>query len=170
MRQFSVAVVVLLLMGSCAHHKSLEQQLRESFANHLQQLDSSATLDSVHILWNARFTQKFSRIIDDSVYVREYNRIQAQLSGALPKNDKDSLAFYRYEINYMEKEIDSVTKAIGEGDTVHRYGNLIGCAYYISKNQKTKVDSTLIFIDSTSTMRFTEYMDSSIERTVRTMK
>lgn len=170
MRQLSVAVVVLLLMGSCAHHKSLEQQLRESFANHLQQLDSSATLDSVHILWNARVTERLGRIIDDSVYVREYNRIQAQLSYALPKNDKDTIAFYRYEINYMEQEIDSVTKSIAQGDTLHKYGNLINCAYYITMNQKTKVDSTLIFIDSTSTMRYTEYMDSSIGRTIRTMK
>jgi hypothetical protein len=170
MRQLSVAFVVLLLMGSCVHHKSLEQQLSESFANHLQQLDSSATLDSVHILWNARVTERLGRIIDDSVYVREYNRIQAQLSDALPKNNKDTIAFYRYEINYMEQEIDSVTKSIAQGDTLHQYGNLINCAYYITMNQKTKVDSTLLFIDSTSTMRYTEYMDSSIGRTIRTMK
>jgi hypothetical protein len=169
MRQLLTAIFALLLIVSCAHRKSLSEQLNDSFSNHLKKLDSSATLDSVHIQWNANVTEKLSRIIDDSVYVREYNRIQAQLSEALPKNDKDSIAFYRYEINYMEKEIDSVTKSIPQGDTTRRYGYLIGCAYYISKNQKTRVDSTLIFIDSTSTMRYTEYMDSAIGRTVRAM-
>jgi predicted phosphohydrolase len=164
------AVFALLLMGSCAHHKSLEEQLNESFANHLEKLDSSAKLDSVHILWNAKVTERLGRIIDDSVYIREFARVQAQLSAALPKNNMDTIVFYRYEINYMEKQIDSVTKSIPQGDTTHRYGFLINCAYYITRNQKTKMDSTLIFVDSTSTMRYTEYMDSAIGKTVRTMK
>jgi hypothetical protein len=169
MRQILTAIFALLVIVSCAHRKSLSEQLNDSFANHLKILDSSATLDSVHILWNAKVTEKLSRIIDDSVYIREFTRIQGQLSGALPKNDKDSIEFYRYEINYMEKEIDSVTKSIAQGDTTHRYGYLIGCAYYITKNQKTKIDSTMVFIDSTSTMRYTEYMDSAIGRTVKAM-
>jgi len=59
-------------------------------------------LDSVHILLNAKVTEKLRRIIDDSVYIRE-------------------------------------------------------------------IDSTMVFIDSTSTMRYTEYMDSAIGRTVRTL-
>jgi hypothetical protein len=170
MRQLLVAVFALLVIGSCTHHKSLAEQLNDSFADHLKQLDSSAILDSVHILWNAKVTEKLGRIIDDSMYMREYTRIQAQLARALAKTDKDSIEFYRYEINYMEKEIDSVTKSIAKGDTTHRYGYLIGCAYYITKNQKTKIDSTMIFIDSTSTMRYTEYMDSAIKRTVRALE
>jgi predicted phosphohydrolase len=169
MRQLLVAIFALLLIVSCAHRKSLSEQLNGSFTNHLERIDSLAVLDSVHILWNVRVTEKLGRIIDDSVYIREFTRIQAQLSNALPKNDKDSIAFYRYEINYMEKAIDSVTKSIDQGDTIHRYGYLIGCAYYITKNQKTKIDSTMVFIDSTSTMRYTEYMDSAIGRTVRTL-
>ena len=163
-------MLALLLIGSCMRRKSLSEQLNDSFTNHLKKLDSSAILDSVHILWNVNVTERLSRIIDDSVYIREFTRIQGQLSGALPTNDKDSIAFYRYEINYMEKEIDSVTKSIPKGDTTHRFGYLIGCAYYITKNQKTKMDSTMVFVDSTSTMRYAEFMDSALGRTVRGMQ
>jgi hypothetical protein len=97
-----VAIFALLLIVSCAHRKSLSEQLNGSFTNHLERIDSLAVLDSVHILLNAKVTEKLRRIIDDSVYIRE-------------------------------------------------------------------IDSTMVFIDSTSTMRYTEYMDSAIGRTVRTL-
>lgn len=161
-----MAIFALLLIISCKPRKDLSEQLTESFANHLQKIDSLAALDSVQVLRKIPVTQRLSRIIDDSVYIREFVRVEVQLSSALHKNDKDSIAFYRYEINYMEKAIDSVTRSIAKGDTARKYGYLIGCAYYLKKNGKTKVDSTLVFIDTTSRIRYTEFMDSAIKRTV----
>lgn len=167
MRKSLFATFALLLIISCKHRNNLSTQLTNSFANHLKKIDSFAALDSVHILWNITVTQRLSRIIDDSVYIREFMRVQAQLSGAQRKNNKDSIDFYQYEINYMEQAIDSVTKSIARGDTTRKHGYLIDCAYYITKNGKTKIDSTLVYIDSTATIRYTEFMDSSIKRTIR---
>jgi hypothetical protein len=169
MRKLLVAIFALLLIISCKHQKNLSEQLNDSFTNHLKKIDSAATLDSVHVLWNIPVTQRLSRIIDDSVYMRIFMRVQAQLSSAQQKNDKDSIEFYQYEINFMKKEIDSVTKSIARGDTTRKYGNLIGCAYYITRNKKSKIDSTLVFIDSTFVMRYTEFMDSSIKRTIENL-
>ena len=132
-------------------------------------MDSLASLDSIHVLSKTTFTQKLGRIIDDSVYMREFVRIQGQMQHARIKNEKDSVAFFQYEINYMKEEIDSVTKLISLADSTHRYGLILGCAYYLSKSQKKKMDSTYLFLDSTSTLRFTEYMDSSLSRTLKTM-
>jgi len=167
MRELFVAIFALLLIISCKHQKNLSEKLNDSFANHLKKIDSLATLDSVHILWNTTITERMGRIIDDTLYRREFMRVQAQLSRSQQKNDKDSIEFYQYEINYMEKEIDSVTKSIAQGDTTRKYGYLIGCAYYITKNQKTNIDSTIVIIDSTSTMRYTELMDSAIRLTIK---
>jgi hypothetical protein len=165
---FFVIFTVLFIL-SCKPKKSLEDQLNESFSNHLRKIDSSATIDSVHILWKTAVTQKLGAVIDDSVYMREFVRIQGQLLKARQKNEKDSIDFFKYEINYMKKEIDSVTKSILLADSTHNFGILLNCAYYITKNQKTKTDSTFIFLDPTSTLRYTEFMDSAIRRTIQGM-
>jgi len=166
MRKLLVAIFALLLTISCKDHKTLSEQLNDSFANHLKKIDSLAVLDSVHILWNTPINQRLGRIIDDSIYIREFVSVQAQLTSAKQKNDNDSIEFYQSELSYMEKPIDSVTKSIALGDTTRRFGYLIGVAYYITKNQKTKVDSTIVTIDSASRMLYTEYMDSAIKRTI----
>ncbi|HMH35093.1 MAG TPA: hypothetical protein VK543_18785 [Puia sp.] len=169
MRKLFMPIFSLLFILSCKNQKPLTEQLKDSFAHHLKKIDSSASLDSVHILWNAPITDKLVRIIDDSSYIREFMRVQSQLSSAKQKNDKDSIEFYQYEINFMEKEIDSGTKSIGRADTTRTFGHLIGVAYYISKNQKTKKDSTIIAIDSLSTMLPAEYLDSAMKRTVESL-
>jgi hypothetical protein len=167
MRKLPVTIFALLLIISCKHKKNLSEQLSESFANHLRKIDSLVTLDSVHIIRFAPVNQRLGIIIDDSIYRREFMRIQARLLNAQQNNDKDSIEFYQYEINNLEKGIDSVTKSIDLGDTTHNNGYLINCFYYITKNGKQKIDSTLVFIDSTSTLRYTEFIDSSIIGTIK---
>jgi hypothetical protein len=83
------------------------------------------------------------------------------------KNDKDSIAFYRYEINALERGIDSISKSIPHTDTLHRFGSLISCAFFLRKGDKTISDSTLIYLDSAHYLRYTDYMDSSISRSIR---
>jgi len=167
MKKFTPAFIVLLLFFSCKHSKKLNEQLNESFANHLMKIDSSAKLDSVHILWNVVATERMGRIIDDSIYRREYMRITDQFERAKQNGNKDSIEFYQYEIDYMEKEIDSVNKSVAFGDTTRKYGYLIGLAYYITKDRKTKIDSMLVILDSTSTMRYTEFIDSSLKQALK---
>src|SRR5215467_8209530 len=117
MRKFNLAVLTLLPLSYTQHKQTLVEQLNKTFSNHLKQIDSSASLDSTHILWNVAVTQRLGRIFDDSIYVHEFNRVKSQLASARQKNNPDSIQFYQYEIDYMEKQIDSVTKAISEGDT-----------------------------------------------------
>src|SRR5258706_14121673 len=120
MRRSLLLVVSLYSLLSC-RHKTLPEQLLVAFSNHLNKLDPNVTLDSVRIIWSTPVTEKLARTIDDTIYVREYNRIRMQLASALIKRDRDSIAFYRYEINVLERSIDSISRSIDQGDTVHRY-------------------------------------------------
>src|SRR5580693_8963225 len=101
---------ILSLVLSC-QHKTFNDQLTDAFTNHLKDLDPDAVLDSVHILWRTPVNQKLARIIDDTIYVREYYRIRMELAGAQARNDKDSVAFCRYEISVLEHNIDSISKS-----------------------------------------------------------
>jgi hypothetical protein len=165
-RKLLFIAVFILVVISCRHRQTLTDQLTLVFSDHLSNIDSSATLDSVHILWNIPVTPRLTRIIDDSVYNREYTRIKAQLVSALQKQDRDSIEFYEYEIDVMQKEIDSISKGIEQEDTIRRYGHLIGCNFFIKKNGRSRKDATMVFVDSTSTLRFTEFMDSAIRRSI----
>ncbi|HEX4851735.1 MAG TPA: hypothetical protein VFV08_13045 [Puia sp.] len=148
----------------------MQDQLHQAFIHRLSRIDSAATLDSIHIVWNIPATQKLGTIIDDTFYLREYGRIKSQLAGAQKKNDKDSIEFYQYEIRYMEKEIDSISKSIETADTTHRFGRMIGCSYFVTANNKSRTDTTFIFVDSTMTIRFTEFLDSALNRTIKALR
>lgn len=162
-----VCLFALLLFCACHHRTTLPESLAVIFADHLQQIDTDAALDSVHVRWNFPVTEKLGRIIDDTIYVREYSRVKAQLAGALAAGDKDDIEFYEYEIHYMEKEIDSIAKGIVSSDSSRQFGSLVGCSFYIRKNKKTLMDSTVLFIDTTNTVRLTDMMDSALRRTVK---
>ena len=165
-RNLLCIVLILPVVIACSHHRTLSDQLTDVFSNHVSSIDSSATLDSVHILWNIPVTPRLTRIFDDSLYVREYTRIKAQLVSALQKQDHDSIEFYEYEIDVMQKEIDSISKGIAREDTTRQYGHLIGCDFFIMKKGRSRRDQTIVFVDSTSTLRFTEFMDSAIRRSI----
>jgi hypothetical protein len=169
MTKIRITVLALLLSG-CHHPHTLPQALATIFSDHLRRIDSAATLDSVQVRWNFAVDEKHGRIFDDSIYVREYTRVKAQLAEALPIGNKDSIEFLEYEIHYMEQEIDSIGRSIPLGDTIRRYGSLVGASFYISKNNKFRMDSTIIFIDTTSTVRFTDFLDSALRRTVKTLQ
>lgn len=170
MRILLFAVTLSAIVICCRQQQTLQQQLQNDIMHRLHRIDSLATLDSIRILWNIPATQKMGTIIDDTFYLREYARIKTQLAGAQAKKDKDSIEFYQYEINYMQKEIDSISKFIEKADTTHRFASLIGCSYYVTANNKTRMDTMLIFIDSTMTIRFTDYLDSAIKRTIKALK
>jgi hypothetical protein len=167
MKKLLIITFVSLAAVSCSHRETLTDQLTHVFSSHLSDIDKLATLDSIHILWNIPVTPKLTRIFDDSLYIHEYTRIKAQLGSARQKQDRDSIEFYQYEIDYMQKEIDSISKGIAQEDTIRRYGHLIGCDFYLKKNGRARHDRTMIFVDSTSTLRFTDFMDSAISRLIR---
>ncbi|PWT75468.1 MAG: hypothetical protein C5B59_08890 [Bacteroidetes bacterium] len=164
------AIAFFIIAISCRQHSTVQQQLQAALKHRLQRIDTTANLDSVHIIWNIPATQKLGTIIDDTFYLREYARIKSQLAAAAKNNEKDSVEFYQYEINYMEKEIDSISKAIAKADTTRLFGRLIGCSYFVSANNKTRTDTAFIFVDSTMTIRSTEFVDSALHRTVLALR
>jgi hypothetical protein len=168
MRKFILLLAVSFSYNACTEKKSIETELFAAFSSHLSKINSTARLDSIRILWRTPATERLSRVIDDSLLVREYNRINNQLSQALSKNaDKDSIAYYRYEIRVLKQNIDIASKSIDKGDTTHSNGSLIACAYFLSINGRQLADSTLLYIDSLSILRYTSYMDSSIAKTAK---
>jgi hypothetical protein len=169
MTKIRITVLLLFLCG-CHHPRTLPESLAAVFSDHLRRIDSAAALDSLLVRWNLPVTQKMGRIFDDSIYVREYSRVKAQLAAAFSMGDRDSIEFYEYEIHYMEQEIDSIGHSIGLSDSSHRYGTVVGCSFYLSRNQKKKMDSTIVFIDTTSTIRFTDFIDSALRRTVKILQ
>ena len=166
MRKFYFLLGLFCLVVSC-HHKSLNEQLAVAFSAHLQNFDPDARIDSVRIIWSTPVNERLARIIDDTIYVREYNRIKWQLANVRLTNNRDSVAFYRYEIHVLEHNIDSISKSIGQGDTSRQHGSLLSCAYYLTRHDKVISDSTLLYLDSAQTLRYTWYLDSSIARTSR---
>lgn len=170
MTRIAKIILAALLSCGCHHSKTLPESLTAIFTDRLHRIDTATALDSLHVQFNIPVTEKLGRIIEDSVYIREYSRIRAQLAGALLMGNKDSIEFYKYEIRYMEQEIDSLGRGIALGDSSRRYGSLVSCAYFLGENHHSLMDSTLIFIDTTNTVRYTEYIDSALQRTVRAMR
>jgi hypothetical protein len=166
MRKILLLLACSWVVVSC-HQPTLNEQLTAAFQNHLGRLDPEATLDSVHIIWNVSANERLARIIDDSIYVREYHRIRRQLANAEAINDRDSIAFYHYEIGVLEHGIDSVSESINRGDTTRSHGTLLNCSYFLTKAKRRIMDSTMLFIDSANVLRYTNFMDSSIARAMR---
>jgi hypothetical protein len=166
MRNPYLLLCLLCLAISC-RHKTLNEQLAVAFTTHLKYIDADAQLDSVRVLWSTPVNEKLIRTIDDTVYVREYNRIKWQLVNARLANNRDSVAFYTYEVRVLEHNIDSISKSIGQADTTRQHGSLLACAYYLTRRGKQIADSTFLYLDSAHTLKYTWYMDSSIAKSSR---
>jgi hypothetical protein len=156
---------------ACTNHKALDlsKQLKPVFVNHLRNVDSSASIDSLQITRMMPADEKLGRIFDDSIYRREYYMVMAQLRGAQSRKVADSIKFYQYEINYMSKQVDSMAKSIDEGDTTRRFGYVIACYYWISKKNRKKMDSLFLFVDNRMILRNTEVLDSFMRRSLMSM-
>src|ERR1700754_4803629 len=105
MRKLTLLPVLVLLLAACQQKKTLKEQLNLAFTNHLTAIEPGASVDSVRVIWSTPVNDRLSRVIDDTLYVRTYNRIKDQLAGALGKSDKDSIAFYRYELQVLQHSI-----------------------------------------------------------------
>jgi hypothetical protein len=169
MRKLLVSIFALWFIISCKDPKKLSEQLDETIANHIKKIDSLVALDSIQIRYNVPVTEKVVRIMDDSGYSIQIRNTQAQLSRAKEMKDKDSIEFYQFELNYLNKVFDSVAKSIESSDTTRKFGRMISVVYYITKNKQSKFDSTLVFIDSVSRMVNTEFMEAALRRTITSL-
>jgi hypothetical protein len=169
MRKTMIFLSCAFFIG-CHQSSSFQEQLDRYLAEHIKKLDTLVVLDSIRITQNIAVNQKLGAIIDDSIYMREYTRLKAQLAVAAALRQPDSMAYYRDEIHYMDKELDSIGRSIGRADTSSNFGHLIDCRIFISKLGRLKTDSVLLFMDSSSTLRFPQLMDSFLKKSLNNFK
>jgi hypothetical protein len=167
-KTFAIVILAYSLILSCkTKTTSLPDQLKTSLVSHLKKIDSLAVLDSVHILYDVPLTEKLGRIIDDSVYSFLIRSAQTKLLVAKENNDTKGIEKYQDELNYMNKVLDSVSNSISSGDTTRKYGHMIGVSYSITKNQITKIDSAVFFIDSVSNIIHPTLIDFFLENALK---
>jgi len=158
-----VATLWCLLFFSCKPKpKNLSEQLKDNFSARLRKADSTLVLDSFIILGIDTVNRRMERIIDDSLYMREFVRVKAQLNNAIQEARRDSIEFYQGEVNYMLTQVDSLTREISKADTTQQLGWLAICKIQLGKINKKQDGMLYIFLDRTMTIRNSEMIDSTI--------
>ncbi len=165
----NIILSTALLYSSCKHAapKNISDQLRSDFSAHVKSMDSSLVLDSFKVFRIDTMVEKLGRIIDDTIYKIEFHRVQLQLANAIKEQNKDSIAIYQDELDYMAPQIDSVTKAISRGDTTKKMGILAACRFQLRKNDKTYNSNAYYFLDRSMRIINTDMIDSAIAFALR---
>jgi hypothetical protein len=167
-----IAVAAILFFLSCtsSHSNTIPEQLQSNFSAHAAKIDSSLILDSFRLVRVDTLVEKLGRIIDDTIYKREFYRIQSQLQNAVKEQKKDSIAIYQDEINYMLPQIDSITKSIPKGDTTKIFGILASCNFWLKKNDKKNNGVVYYFLDRKMNILNADRIDSTIAIALNQLK
>ena len=160
---FLTTLLAILIISCQTKQKSLEAQLTDNFLAHLKKADSLLKLDSFKIVRIDSITEKVGQIIYDSIYSHEKATLEMQINSARKHNNTDSIEFVQYEIDYMKKEIDSITSAINNADTVKKYGIIAACAYTLTKNTKSKSNFIYYFINPKEGIMNSDMIDDFIK-------
>ena len=147
----------------------LSDQLKANFLTHLQKIDSTLVLDSFRILRIDTANERLFSWGEDTLYKIVLARVRSQMANATINKKTDSMAFYQYELDYMERRSDTLTQAISQSDTIRKYGILAICQVQVSKGELKKTDKVYYFLDLNGTIRNGERIDSSISQISRTM-
>jgi hypothetical protein len=160
-----VASITYAVFSSCeSKPKNLSEQLKDNVLSHLEKIDSTIFLDSFTVIRIDTIDRRFERIIDDTIYLREFMRVRTQLSNAQVEAKKDSTEFYQGEVNYMLTQIDSLNKEISKADTTSKLGLLVTCKIQLANSKGKQVGILYYFLDLTMTIRNSEMVDSMIYR------
>ena len=157
----------LLFLTCKSKTKSLPEQLKNNLEARLQKADSTVTLDSFIVLRMDTIDRRVERIIDDSLYMREFVRVQSQLRNAIKEAKRDSIAFYQDEVNYMLTQVDSLNKEISIADTTSKLGLVVACKIELGKNNRKQEEILYIFLDRSMTIRNSEMIDSTVSGMTR---
>jgi hypothetical protein len=165
---FTLSILSFILLFSCkSKPASLPDQLKENFLSHLRKIDSTVALDSFIVLRIDSIDQRHERAIDDSVYMREFRVVQAQLSNAVMAKKTDSIGFYEDEVDYMEKQADSLSKEISNADTIKILGLVARCKIQLSKHAKIEERTIRYFLDMNMKITNSEMIDPAIATIAR---
>ncbi|HEV3250949.1 MAG TPA: hypothetical protein VGZ71_08355 [Puia sp.] len=164
--------LVPLIFFCCKSVRSdkLSPSLKLILLSHMGKIDSSLVLDSFKVIKLDTIYEKQGRGLDLFFYKREFNRIQDQLNSAIAGEKTDSIPFYKYEINYMSWEIDSLETLIAKSDTTHGLGILIHSLYKIRKGNLSLTDTMYYFLDNKMKIANPWMIDSIISRSLVRLK
>jgi hypothetical protein len=167
----TIVTLVYVLISSCTVQPgSLSDQLKISFLLHLEKIDSAAHLDSFGLIRKDTIDQRMERAIDDTFYIREFTRVQAQLANAIKEKKVDSIEFYQGEVDYMTPQVDSLTKIISKADTTRKLGLVAICSFQISKNHSSQQGMVFYFLDRDMKVMDSDFIDSAIAAPARKLK
>jgi hypothetical protein len=168
-RRLFLMTLVIFVLHACKNEKDgdLTGQLTVNFSNHIQNIAPTLVLDSFRLIKTDTFFEKQGRMIDVFIYQREADKIKNQLKNAIEQELGDSASFYAYENNYIQGQIDSLSKLVAIADTTRPFGLAAHCEFWVSKKDKSRKDSVLYFFDNTMKLLDPDRIDSSISRASR---
>jgi hypothetical protein len=167
---FYTILIVSFAFGCQTKIKPLQEQAMDSFVGRVLKVDPLLRLDSFEVASVDTMTEQTGRIIEDSIYSKEYGRIETQLNNAIISNKKDSIDFLKYELDYMKKEMDSLTGLIKSADPKKKFGFIISLLYKLRKNDKAQKDTVYFFMDSIGNIVNSKMIDIVIQKSYERMK
>jgi hypothetical protein len=167
---FYATLIVSFAFGCQTKLKPLQEQAMDSFVGRVLKVDPLLRLDSFEVASVDTMTEKTGRIIEDSIYSKEYGRIETQLNNAIISYKKDSIDFLKYELAYMKKEMDSLTGLIKSADPKNKFGFIVTLLYKLRKNDKTQKDTVYFFMDSVGNIVNSKMIDIVIQKSYERMK
>jgi hypothetical protein len=167
-RVLMLSILVPALLFSCkSKPPSLSDQLETNFLSHLMKNDSSIVLDSFLVIKIDSIDKRHQVIIDDTIYLREFARVQGQWNNAVKEKKKDDIEFYQDELDYMTGQLDSINKEISKADTIIKLGLLAICKIQLSKHNRSTERILRYYLDMDMNIWNTPMIDSAIADIVR---
>ena len=167
-RVLTLSILFYVLLFSCeSKSSSLSDQLKTIFLSRLKRNDSTVVLDSFRVIRIDSIDRKHQLIIDDTIYMREFARVQGQLINSIIEKKKDSIGFYQDEVNYMGTQLDSMNKEISKADTTIKLGLLANCKIQLSKHKRSTERVIRYLLDMNMNIWNSSMIDSSIASMVR---
>ena len=162
--------IAIFIACKAKKENNFEQQLKLSFLTRLEKADSSVILDSFLLVKADTLFIKTGMAFDDSMYVFEYRRVQAQYNNASRENRQDSLDYYKGELDYMTKQITQLEQHIRQADSTHGLGILFICRYQIRLGDKTQKDWIFYPIAKDGSIIRPDLIDDRITLSVKNLK
>ncbi|HWY34628.1 MAG TPA: hypothetical protein VNX68_08275 [Nitrosopumilaceae archaeon] len=161
-------ILSYVLLFSCkSKSPSLSDQLKTIFFLRLKKNDSTIVLDSFRVIRIDSIDKKHQLIIDDTIYMREFTRVQRQMTNVVSEKKADSIGFYQDELNYMRAHLDSMNKEISKADTTVIIGLLATCKIQVSKHNRIAERTTRYYLDMGMNIWNSPMIDSTIAVLVR---
>jgi hypothetical protein len=167
-RIWTISMMFYILLLSCTSNSpTLSDQLETNFLARLKKSDTAIVLDSFRVVKIDSIDKRHQLIIDDTIYMREFARVQGQWINSTLENKTDSIGFYQKELDYMGTQLDSMNEAISKADTLQKLGLLAICKIQVSKYNRSQEMMLRYLMDLNMNIWNSSMIDSSIAVLVR---